>query len=277
MPVSLSPRRRGKGNSIVAAVLQKGCDKWIYCYQKNADYLLSADFDDVELFGLHFRRSVPLKRQHLTFDDGSGTSFDLTAEFLSPPFDYADGAFPTPSWMAANRYHRAWRVDGSLCIAGKKYSVCCTGDSDHSWGQRHNLEFAKHVFKMWSLQTADGRLAISVLYQGVDEDDHQIPLGFVMMDGVQASAATIDTRARYDANGVQYDITLELRDTLGRKIKASMPKMHSYIGHGAHERFWGFEGVGDFIVEGVGRVPGLSSYFWPARVKPSDLQAGKYA
>ncbi|MDE2463580.1 MAG: hypothetical protein KGO02_07700, partial [Alphaproteobacteria bacterium] len=115
-------------------------DRWVYCFQKNADHLLTQDFDDVELFGMRFRRLEPLKRQHLTFDDGEGNRFDLKAEFLSPPYDYADGAFPTPSWMAANRYHRAWRVDGTLSIAGKQYDVHCTGDSDHSWGQRHNVE-----------------------------------------------------------------------------------------------------------------------------------------
>jgi hypothetical protein len=55
-----------------------------------------------------------------------------------------------------------------------------------------------------------------------------------------------------------------------------MPKMHSYIGSGSLEAFWGFEGVGDYIVEGVGTVPGLASYFWPSRVTPEALHAGKW-
>ncbi|MBN9571747.1 MAG: hypothetical protein J0H30_12055, partial [Alphaproteobacteria bacterium] len=36
---------------------------------------IDADFDNVELSGLRFRRLEPLKRQHLSFDDGAGNGF----------------------------------------------------------------------------------------------------------------------------------------------------------------------------------------------------------
>lgn len=249
-------------------------DRWIYCFKQDADHLISQDFDDVELFGMTFRRLEPLKEQRLTFEDGEGSGFDLRARFMTPPFDYADGVNPTPPWMAANRYHRSWWVDGALTVAGQTYQVSSTGDSDHSWGQRHNTEFAKNLFKMWSFQTADGNLSISVLKQGVG--DKEIALGFVARDGKVASAREIDTRARYDEHGVQSDVVLRVVDELGREIRATMPKMHSYIGSGSRETFWGFEGVGEYVVEGVGPVSGLISYFWPAKVTAQGLRAGEW-
>jgi len=247
--------------------------RWVYCFKKDADHLIAEDFDDVELFGLHLKRIEPLKTQHLTFDDGEGAGFDLTARFLTPPYDYADGVNPTPGWIAANRYHRAWAVSGSLRIGGQTYDIDARGDSDHSWGQRHSAEFAKNLFKMWSFQAPDGDLSISVLKQGVD--DKEIALGFLARDGKVASAARVETSASYDDDGVQSAVDLLVVDELGREVRATMPKMHSFIGSGSRESFWGYEGVGDYLVEGVGRVPGLISYFWPGRVTPAILQARK--
>ncbi|HEY2750238.1 DUF7064 domain-containing protein [Phenylobacterium sp.] len=249
-------------------------DRWVYCFKKDADHLLAEDFDDVELFGLKLERLEPLKSQRLTFDDGENNGFDLLARFMTPPYDYADGVNSTPGWIAANRYHRSWAVSGSLRVGGKTFDVEATGDSDHSWGQRHNVEFAKNLFKMWSFQAADGSLSISVLKQGVD--DKEIALGFVSQDGKVASAANVETSASYDDDGVQSGVRLLVVDELGREVRATMPKMHSFIGAGSRESFWGFEGVGDYLVEGVGRVPGLISYFWPARVTPKGLQAGDF-
>jgi hypothetical protein len=249
---------------------------WVYCFQKNADYLLDQNFDDVELFGMKFKRLEPLKHQKLTFDDGEGNGFDFDASFFMNPYDYADGPFPTPEWMAANRYHRSWAVKGTIRIAGKEYKVATAGDSDHSWGQRHNENFAKHLFKMWSFQTADGALSVSILKQGVDEQDAQIPLGFVTRHGKASPVTEIQSKAQYDTNGVQHGIDLVIKDQTGQTIRAKMPKMHSYIGHGTRERFWGFEGVGNYVVEGIGDVSGLISYFWPSRVTPELLHAGRY-
>ncbi|MHB8528097.1 MAG: hypothetical protein ACYC8V_01120, partial [Caulobacteraceae bacterium] len=141
-------------------------DKWIYCFKRDVDFQLEENFDDVELCGLHLRRTEPLKRYALTFSDGEGGSFELDAKFMMEPYDYAEGVNPTPTWVAANRYHRSWSASGALKIAGKRFEINCTGDSDHSWGQRHVGVFAVNLFKMWSFQTSDGRMAVSAIQQG---------------------------------------------------------------------------------------------------------------
>lgn len=249
-------------------------ERWIYCFQKNVETPVEDDFDDFSLCGLRLRRLEPLQRYALSFEDDAGNGFDFECQFLTSPFDYADGVNPTPPWMAANRYHRAHRIAGDLRIAGRCYRIDCTGDSDHSWGQRDMGVFGDNLFKMWSLQTGDDRLAVSVIQQGVGTGE--IALGFVSRDGEMASARTITSSARYDANGVQSGIELQIEDELGRELRATFAGMHSYVGWDTAAHFWGFEGVGDFEVDGYGTVPGLTSYFWPARVTPEALQAGKW-
>lgn len=243
---------------------------WLYCFKRDSEEQLKADFDDVELFGLELRRIEPLERYSIAFEDEHGSGFELNCRFMMPPYDYADGAHPTPPWMALNRYHRSWWVDGRINVAGQEFIVNATGDSDHSWGQRHTVEFAKNNFKMWSFQSADGRLSVSVLGQQVG--DREIPLGFVALDGRVAPATAVEHSAAYDDHGVQHGIRLNVADQLGRSIRAEMPQMHSYLGSGSRDRFWGFEGVGPYHVQGFGAVNGLSSYFWPARVSPEQLR-----
>ena len=262
-----------KATAAPGHLLRSG-DRWLYCLQKSAGTLLASDFDDVEFGGLHLRRREPLERYAIRFDDGEGGVLDLDCRFMTPPYDYADGVFPTPPWMAANRYHRAWWAKGALKIAGQRYDIDCTGDSDHSWGQRDMTRFGDNLFKMWSFQSFDGRVCVSALKQGVT--DGEIPLGFVSLDGKMASVASVQTRAAYDADGVHSGITLAIDDALGRGLRARCPRMHSLLGWGSRDSFWGYEGVGSYDVEGHGRLAGLSSYFWPARVTPADLCAGRY-
>jgi hypothetical protein len=133
--------------------------------------------------------------------------------------------------------------------------------------------FGRNLFKMWSFQSPDDGLSVSVIDQGTATGS--LALGFVSMDGIMASANRIRSSARFDASGLQSNVELEVEDERGRMIRARMPVMHSCVGWGATSDFWGVEGVGDFEVEGRGRVPGLSSYFWPSRITPEALAAGR--
>jgi hypothetical protein len=193
---------------------------------------------------------------------------------MTPPYDYADGVFATPPWMAANRYHRAWWARGTLKIAGRSFGIDCTGDSDHSWGPRDMSRFGDNIFKMWSFQSPDGHLAVSALKQGVQ--DGEIPLGFVSLDGRMASVSSVEASTSYDADGVQGNMEVAIGDALGRTVRARCLELHALLGWGSRESFWGYEGVGTYAVEGHGSLPGLSSYFWPRRVTPEDLSAERH-
>jgi hypothetical protein len=234
--------------------------------------LLKADFDDIEFHGMKFRREEELSRYRLSLSDDAGNGFDFETGFLMPPFDYADGVNETPPWLATNRYHRNHVIRGELRIAGKTFRIDCTGDSDHSWGVRDWEAFSQSPFKMWSFQSDDGRLGASVLQQGVGGVD--VALGYLSIDGDMASAAQVESRADFDERGVQRDIELTVTDEKGRVVRARLAAMAANIGWGTRETFWGFEGVGEYQVEGYGRMAGVSSYFWPARVTPAILASG---
>jgi hypothetical protein len=249
-------------------------DRWLYCYQQNAETLIADNFDDIRFGGLHLRRVDPLQHYRIDFDDGVGTSAALDCLFITQPYDYADGVFPTPPWMAANRYHRAWRARGTLKVNGRQFEIDCTGDSDHSWGTRDMSRFGDNLFKMWSFQSPDSRLAVSALKQGVN--DQEIPLGYTWADGRMASITSVVANTRYGHAGVQGQCELIIADELKREIRAKCSGLHSLLGWGSMDSFWGFEGVGLYEIEGRGSVPGLNSYFWPSRVSPDDLIAARY-
>ena len=251
-------------------MLREDDGRWVYCYRGDAAGLIDADFDDVDFNGLHLVRKDPLSGYRITFDDGAGSSFELDGAFSMRPWDYADGAHPTPSWVATNRYHRSWTVRGELRLAGTTVAVDTTGDSDHSWGQRSGTEFSRHNFKMWSFQTDDGARSVSVIEQG-----DGLFLGFVDIDGELRSVDRIRQETSYATSGRQRDIRLEISDTDGRVVRATLDELYAVIGNGGvPNSTWGFEGVGNFEVEGWGRCSGLTSYFWPPTVTPAGLHAG---
>src|SRR5207253_9008148 len=121
----------------------------------------------------------PLEEYLLDYEDDAGNGFSLKGRFLTLPYDYSDHPNPTPEWMAANRYHRAWAVDGTLRMGGEEYKINTTGDSDQSWGQRHGETFGQFLFKMWSAQV-DPDYAFSVVTMG--DPGNEIPYGFISID-----------------------------------------------------------------------------------------------
>jgi hypothetical protein len=244
-------------------------DNWVYCFKQDFAHLLSADFDDVELGGLRLVRGRPLRTYRISFGDDSGARIELDAEFAMPPYDYADGPHPTPSWVATNRYHRSWRVKGRIEIANEEFVIDSTGDSDHSWGNRDMEEFSKHTFKMWSFQTPDARRSVSVIEQGAG-----LYLGFVDIDGDVRGVQSIEHESRYTPTGVQRDARVRIVDTAGRAVTAHLPELFSVIGHGEPEGLWGFEGVGTYAVSGWGLCTGVASYFWSPGTSSAQLHVG---
>jgi hypothetical protein len=242
---------------------------WVYCFKQDVEPLLESDFDDVELCGLHLRRIEPLTTYHISFADDHGTSIELDATFTTPPVDYGEGVHKTPPWVAKNRYHRSWVAKGEVVIAGETFPIDTTGDSDHSWGTRDMEEYSKHRFKMWSLQTRDGTKSISA----IDRDGAMFH-GFVNLDGRVESMSTIQHTTAHDEAGVQRDIDVTFVDAAGRSVRARMPEMFAVIGHGEPAGLWGFEGVGQYEVEGWGPCTGVTSYFWPGTMSPASLAEG---
>lgn len=245
--------------------------RWAYCVTQEFPDLVDADFDDISVGGLTLKRLDPLKTYAISYADDAGNTLSLDAEFLTIPWDYADGVFPAQDWVAANRYHRSWRAQGSLQLGSDSYRIDSTGDSDHSWGKRDGGEFTKNYFKMWSLQTPEGSHSLSAVEIG--ESDAEVPMGFVDIAGDTNGVASIDEHGLYTPTGVQHDVTVSVTDAVGRNVNAHLDSMFAAIGSGAEGAYWGYEGVGFYDVEDWGRCSGIVSYFWPGAVTPQTLSA----
>jgi hypothetical protein len=236
---------------------------WVYCHKQDFPELITADFDELELGGLCLRRRGQFDGYDLAFDRQGEASFRLKGEFTMRPWDYADGAFKTPPWVATNRYHRSWRVSGPIRVGEQHYEVRTTGDSDHSWGRRDMDEFAKHNFKMWSFQSPDGRNSVSAIEQG-----DGCYLGFVDCDGQSLGVRNIERGSEFSATGVQQRVRVTVTDTGGRVVDATLPEMFAAIGHREPGGAWGFEGAGVYQVDGWGDCSGICSFFWPPGTNP---------
>ena len=244
--------------------------RWAYCVTQEFPELVDSDFDDISVGGLSLKRLDPLKAYSISYSDDAGTALSLDAEFLTIPWDYTDGVYPAQDWVAANRYHRSWRAQGTLQLGTDTYRIDTTGDSDHSWGRRDGAEFIKNHFKMWSFQTPDGSNSISAVEIG--EAGEEVPMGFVSLAGDIRAIASVQENSGYTPAGVQNDVSLAVNDTADRTVAAHLDTMFAAIGSGAEGSYWGYEGVGWYDVEELGRCSGIVSYFWPGAVTPEAIQ-----
>ncbi len=243
---------------------------WVYCYKRDVAELIDRDLDDVELCGLSIRRLTPLKQSHLQFADGSNARFSFACDYFTAPWDFADNIHPTPRWLAKNRYHRAWKVDGELVIGESIYTIDTTGDSDHSWGTRDMGIFQENSLKTYAIQSPDKRMSVKAQMLGTP--GHELPRGYISIDGDMQAVRSIQERSRYHANGLMYDIHLTVKDVRGRVIEAHMRKMYGAVAGGGPNV--GYEGAGVWDVAGWGTCPGLASCWWATEITAEQLHKG---
>ncbi len=251
-------------------VLKGPGDSWTYCFKKDVPELMSADLDDAKLCGLSMKRLDPLKRYRLKFEDGENCSFDVDCLFLSDPWDFADNIHPTPRWLAKNRYHRGWKANGHLTVAGRKFDVNTTGDSDHSWGTRDMGIFDQNNLKTYAMQSPDG--ALSVKAQMLGPPGRELPRGYIAHGRDMRAVKSITERSRYTETGEMYDIYLRIEDVESRVVEAHMSRMYAAVA-GAGPNV-GYEGAGVYDVKGWGKCAGLASCWWSNGITREQLYKG---
>jgi hypothetical protein len=243
---------------------------WVYCYKRDVPELIERDLDDVELCGLSMKRLAPLKKYRLEFTDKPNARFSIDCEFTTLPWDFADNIHPTPRWLAKNRYHRAWKARGELVIAGTRYEIATTGDSDHSWGTRDMGIFEANSLKTFAVQSQDGRMAVKA--QMLGPAGRELPRGYISIDGDMQAVRSIQEQSRYKANGLMYDIRLRVEDVRGRVIEAHMADLHAAVAGGGPNI--GYEGAGVWSVPGWGTCPGIASCWWATGITADQLHNG---
>ena len=245
-------------------------DSWVYCYKQDVTELIDQDVDDVELCGLSMKRLEPLKRYRLAFEDGDNARFELDCEFMTRPWDFDDNVLPTPPWLAKNRYHRGWQVNGEMVIAGRTYAIKTTGDSDHSWGTRDGTVFGQNNLKTYAIQSPDGGLSVKA--QMLGDPGEEVPRGYIAFGEDMQAIRSIEERSRYRESGLMEDISLRIEDVSGRVVEAHMDTLYAAIGGGGPSV--GYEGAGVWDVQGWGRCAGLASCWWARGITQEQLHQG---
>lgn len=244
---------------------------WVYCYKTDIPGLIPEDVDDAGLGGFHMKVIEPLKHTRLTFEDPGNASFAFDCRYMTRPWDFADNLHETPPWLAKNRYHRGWQVDGQLTIGGKTYQVKTTGDSDHSWGARDMTIFGQNNLKTYAIQAPDGGLSVKAQLLG--PAGREVPRGYIAVGEDMQAVKSIRESSRYTKGGVMHDITLRVEDVTGRVVEAHMDAMFGAVG-GAGPRV-GYEGAGLWDVKGYGKCAGLASCWFAEGVTREDLHEGR--
>lgn len=245
-------------------------DSWVYCYKRDLAELMQENLDDADLCGLAMRRIEPLQRYRLAFDDAPNARLELDCEFMTRPWDFADNVHATPRWFAKNRYHRGWKASGALVIAGRRYELRTTGDSDHSWGTRDQGVFDQNSLKTYALQTPDGRLSVKA--QMLGEPGHELPRGYIAIgDDMRAVSSIVETSS-YRGNGLMHDVTLRVEDVAGRVVEAYFKEPFAAVaGPGPNV---GFEGAGVWEVQGWGACAGIASCWFAKGIEATALHQG---
>jgi hypothetical protein len=89
----------------------------------------------------------------IRFDDGKRLSFDVTYKALMEPYDIHDPAMDPLAQVShggdtvsdtayAGHWDQSGRVTGKMTLDGKQFPIDCVSSMDHSWGLRHEDQFA---------------------------------------------------------------------------------------------------------------------------------------
>ena len=92
--------------------------------------------------GLRVKCLDPNMKWDIQFDDGEGTSIDVSYDAIMPPFDIHDPEMDPMqdefSWGTAYNGHfdQTGRFVGSVTLRGETIPIDCVSTMDHSWGPR---------------------------------------------------------------------------------------------------------------------------------------------
>jgi hypothetical protein len=212
--------------------------------------------------GLTVTTLSPNDRWHLAYDDGDGTTIDVTYHALMPAFDIhdpdmdpitaaqkADAGF---AWGTAYNGHfdQTGHFSGTVGLRGRQIPIDCTSTMDHSWGPRAERggpnmswlhahfsdDYAVHA--IFSFDETSGGEELSLMH------------GYVLRDGKVTGLAAGTGRTRRDADFYARAVDLSLTDGDG--------DVHTLTGRGLTRFPWqpwpnmvGFNVLAEWQSEGL--------------------------
>lgn len=185
------------------------------------------DLNDYRLGnGLAIRCTRPVMDYDIRFDDGKRLSFEVTFQGLMAPYDIHD---PDQDPLAqashqddnvsdtayAGHWDQSGRVAGAMILDGRQFAIDCVSSMDHSWGLRHEDQFANFC---WLNANFDNDTSIHCIWiiSPDDKNDYAAIAHGYIREGSQVHGLT-KGRGRVLRNGnLHVFLDLEVEDVQGR-------------------------------------------------------------
>lgn len=185
------------------------------------------DLNDYRLGnGLAIRCTRPVMDYDIRFDDGKRLSFEVTFQGLMAPYDIHD---PDQDPLAqashqgdnvsdtayAGHWDQSGRVTGAMTLDGRKFAIDCVSSMDHSWGLRHEDQFANFCWLNANFDNDTSIHCIWIINPDDNNDYAAIAHGYIR-EGSEVHGLT-KGRGRVLRNGnLHVFLDLEVEDVRGR-------------------------------------------------------------
>ena len=185
------------------------------------------NFDDYRLGnGLAIKCTKPVMDYDIRFDDGKRLAFDVTYRALMEPYDIHDPAMDPLAQVShggdnvsntayAGHWDQTGRVTGKMTLDGKQFPIDCVSSMDHSWGLRHEDQFANFC---WLNANFDNDTSIHCIWviNPEDKNDYAAIVHGYVREGSQVYGLT-KGRGKVLRNGLLHQfMDLQVEDKRGR-------------------------------------------------------------
>ena len=179
--------------------------------------------------GLSITTLAPNDRWRIEYDDGEGTTIDVTYQALMPPFDIHDPQMDPITAAQSQQSGFAWgtaynghfdqtgHYSGQVAVRGRVVPIDCTSTMDHSWGPRAERGGPN---MSWLHAHFSDDYALHAIFS-FDEtrggQDLTLMHGYVLADGTVSGLAAGSGRTVRDEEFYARSVELDLRDASGRE------------------------------------------------------------
>ena len=207
-------------------------EKSLFCFLMLPDGTLVGTKETVEMAdnelkakGLSFEKLEADKRWALRYegeltmmDKGESkpvqVNFDLGFESLIEPFDYrkcvSGEKEKLSAAVASEHIEQVGKVNGTVKIGDKEYSVKALGERDHSWGSR---DWTAPRFWLWVTCQFNEGYAFNITK--LEMEKGEIDAGFLYQDGQVIPIVKVDIATELHADGSPAELYMAFYDNEG--------------------------------------------------------------
>jgi len=209
-------------------------EKTFFCFLMLPDGSVAGTKETVELTdselcakGLKFEKLETDKKWKLTFDGELvralkgeqapvKANFDLVFDAVNPVYDYRNSVQGAEkekisASVASEHVEQAGKVEGTVNVADKLYTVKALGERDHSWGSR---DWTAPRFWLWVTCQFNENFAFNITK--LEMDKGEVDAGFLYMDGQNIPIVKVDIAREFSVmDGSPTELYMAMYDNEG--------------------------------------------------------------